>query len=585
MLYFDFLDYEDFKSIFGMREHGNGKISRTNLILLSLYKDRQSLRNFMAYNEFMSLMDTYNILRRRRSKISDACGHKNRKNFDKVNMMFNLVKERLEGQEFSFVVRYFDLLEFRSLSTLKPHLFYLMGVMELFKPNAACHGMRLHGKRFLSDSFMTDDMEGLCEDGTINGIRYVNMEKQHVFKMRAGRMFKHLMECNQITSMLPYEMKIWLSEQFVADWTEYTTRQFSSSCYELHVDKNFSDIYSKECCAGYDENDDSFGSCMMDDEQWTFYRDSVKAHAAYLTDGDDMIVARCIIFDEVFDGEGKKWRLAERQYAMDCREDLKRQLVCALIRGGYIDGYKRVGSSCHDSHDFQDNEGNPLYDVDFHIECRLESGDTLSYQDSFKYYNFNEQIAYNDDCHSYDINLDTTESIVEGEYCEHRDAYYAECDTRYCENTDSREHVDDCIEIDDCWYYAGYECEDPESYDLHKCANCGDWFYDSNAYYSELTEEYYCSSNCLECAEESYKEDNFYYSDWDEEYFENEEDVITALVFSDWRARYVTSTISVESFNDLVENGEATEYMGRYYIDNLNFEGEPAHLALDVKAA
>ena len=68
-------------------------------------------------------------------------------------------------------------------------------------------------------------------------------------------------------------------------------------------------------------------------DYYYFYMDSVDASAAYLTDEDDMVIARCIIYNEVKDQDGNKWRLAERQYASDENDILKRALIDALIKG------------------------------------------------------------------------------------------------------------------------------------------------------------------------------------------------------------------------------------------------------------
>ena len=70
---------------------------------------------------------------------------------------------------------------------------------------------------------------------------------------------------------------------------------------------------------------------------------------------------------------------------------LKRALIDALIKGGHIDGYKKVGAGCGDSRAFVDLEENSLSDRKFRIECDLDYDDTLSYQDSFKWYNQSEE--------------------------------------------------------------------------------------------------------------------------------------------------------------------------------------------------
>ncbi len=54
---------------------------------------------------------------------------------------------------------------------------------------------------------------------------------------------------------------------------------------------------------------------MVDKEQHSFYENAVNASAAYLENEEGKIIARCIIFNEVKDQDGKIWRLAERQYS------------------------------------------------------------------------------------------------------------------------------------------------------------------------------------------------------------------------------------------------------------------------------
>ena len=44
MLYYDFMDYEDFKERFGIVHHGNGAKNRKNKILLAYIKNKELLR-------------------------------------------------------------------------------------------------------------------------------------------------------------------------------------------------------------------------------------------------------------------------------------------------------------------------------------------------------------------------------------------------------------------------------------------------------------------------------------------------------------------------------------------------------------
>lgn len=234
--------------------------------------------------------------------------------------------------------------------------------------------------RLKSHKFSTDDFEGICEDRDHTSIRYVNNERDRVFKMRAGKFLRSIVEEWGLDEVIPYNVKIWLCEDFAEQWKAYALSKMNDTEYTLHVNDNFEDIYDSCCCEG------DFGSCMVNDGYWTFYRDSVDAKAAYLTrdtDDGELIVARCIIYTNVHVyGTDRTLRLAERQYSTDGDESLKRVLVMRLIAGGYIDGYKKVGADCHSPKAFVGNDGNPLESLDLWIDCRLEQEDTCSYQDS-----------------------------------------------------------------------------------------------------------------------------------------------------------------------------------------------------------
>ena len=177
---------------------------------------------------------------------------------------------------------------------------------------------------------------------------------------------------------MPESVIIYLQECFTQDWQAFSISSLPKE-NRLFVDDNFNDIYDSGECEG------DFYSCMTDKGYHCFYRDSVDASAAYLKNEDGKIIARCVIFNKVYEeGSNKIWRLAERQYSTNQDDVLKRALVNALIIGGYIDGYKQVGYDCHHSRSFVDIFGNSLEDKKFYIDCDLGTEDTLSYQDSFK---------------------------------------------------------------------------------------------------------------------------------------------------------------------------------------------------------
>ena len=595
MLFFSFKNYEEFNEIFGIVEHGNGVKSRKNKILLALYKDKQFFKFHVQYLSFMTdkrLRDHFHI------RYSETTCNSAAERI--AQRIFDFYDEKVHNASIDSKI---GLLRYTNLIDLKNRLYSIMQNSGLTKPEC-CFDVRLGDKLYFSDIYETDDMNGLCEDGTLNAIRYRNIEKNRTFKMKAGRMLNHLISRNKVVSTMPEEIKRWFSEEFVADWVEYSREHIKETEYTLHVDDNFRDIYCSDCCAGYDEDSDAFGSCMVDDDQWQFYRHSVKAKAAYLTDSDDMIVARCIIYSEVFDENDKVWRLAERQYSKFSDLSLQRQLVLALIRDGHIDGYKRVGASCHAPRDFVDNEGNSLQDKRFRIKCKLHNGDVLSYQDSFKYYSVEEEIADNYG-HREEL-LSTTEG--EFSYDEHEHEYwsaYNECyisedeaiwvesrndyfreDQVHYAYTEAHCHYqeycfeDDCVEIDGDYIYAGDNCEEYEAHGISKCPECGFYFIarEGNAAYSELTGEDYCDDNCLDNAESRWHRDNGdVFSTYDDTWY-GEEEVITAMLWDEFLGGYSNTIISIESFNELVEDGEATVFCGDYFVDQIQNDGEPLHL-------
>ena len=595
MLYYNFKNYEEFKGLFGIVEHGNGEKSRKNMIMLSLWKDKTFLHRHIMYLQIKSHDDLWSHALNRISRIENAESHP--AGYEHKKKVWSMVAESC-GRFVSSNSEYsdYDLLSVMNVTALRRVIYNLMGSQK-FRKNDAVYRMELMDHLFYSNLYKTDDLKGLCEDGTPNAIRYINVERERVFKMRAGKMFEnHLLSCNRLTEILPIQIKRMLTEDFVGDWITYSKNNAGNGAYVLHVDDNFEDIYSSSYLKG------NFHSCMVGEGNWYFYRDSVKAKAAYLTDSDDMIVARCIIFTEVYDENGKLWRLAERQYSTDSDLGLQRMLISALIREGYIDGYKSVGASCSDSHNFVDIDGNSLYDVDFHIECNLEIDDALSYQDSFKYYDKRSNIAYNDSSYSYDFELDTTAGSLEDNHCwsdynqeyiNSDEAYYVETRDDYFypnQCVDARVYnsysgrfsseccfEDDCVGINGDYYYAGEDCEYPEDYGLRRCAECGEFFVYDEGCESEITGEEYCCSYCLEEAEESYKEDNWFYSDYDEQYFEDEDDLSRAMQWNG--SSYTLVTISIETLENLMDDGEAVEIGGVNYIDAIGFDGEPVHFA------
>ena len=405
--------------------------------------------------------------------------------------------------------------------------------------------VKLINYTFKSSKFETDEFNGLCEDGDPKSCRYINHSNEgRIFKMKAGKFIRSLVLETEFGQTLPEQVLNWLSEEFTQEWQTFTLSTFPEN--KLFVNNNFADIYSSNRCKG------NFHSCMTDEDYYTYYQDSVKAKAAYLENEEGEIIARCIIFPEVYDENGKVWRLAERQYSTECDDVLKRALVDALIRGNHIDGYKKVGAGCSDTREFVDINGNSLADKKFYIDCRLETYGTLSYQDSFRYYNYSEEKAYNySDCH-YSYCLDTTDGSIDGddddepqEYDSYHDADAYEVVTVYVHGereTCDIDRLDDFIEINGTYYH-----ED----DVSQCDKCGDSYLSNEGTHSDITGQDYCCEECRKEAEQIYMQQNWYYSDYDKTYFEDRKDLTTYLHW-DWNVvNYEVKTISKHTLEKL----------------------------------
>jgi hypothetical protein len=344
---------------------------------------------------------------------------------------------------------------------------------------------------------------------------------------------------------LPESLINWLCEEFTLEWKAYAVGKIPQNT--LFVNDDFERIYSSKHLQG------NFGSCMVNRGLHSFYKDSVKAKAAYLENSEGMVIARCIIYTEVFDQDDKIYRLAERQYATNGNEVYKRALIDALIAAGEIDGYKQITAGCGEPRNFVDVEGNSLFEKKFSIKCNLDYEDYLSYQDSFKWYNICSRIATNYGEGDYD--LATTEGeLVDDEYDAYDDFHgYACYETTLCYRNGHEYYVDVdnlgdfvWIECDQCYYHKD---------DVEECPICGRAFVKSDGSYSEMTEMEYCKDDCADRAEEQYKQEHWYYSEYDTDYYEDKDEITH---FNEWNQEqncYVRKSIHIDSLRtNLIEN-------------------------------
>lgn len=516
MLYYKFRNFEEFNELFGIQHHGNGEKSRKNKILLSYIKNRKLLHDAVVSGDY-SLLHISSMAELKQAMIARI--------ISSGNQDANLPYE-----------------------------------------------VKILKDTYRSAIYYTDDYEGVCEDGDYHAIRYVNVENERVFKMKIGKFYRKIILETDFGKTLPAQVVTYLCEEMTQAWQAFAMSFLPRN--RLYINDDFGRIYDSDECVG------NFQSCMVDKGYHTFYRDAVDASAAYLENEDGKIIARCIIYNQVQDQHGDVWRLAERQYATDGNDILKRALVDALIRGNHIDGYKQIGAGCHDSKAFVDVCGNSLCHLDLSIKCDLDYGDTLSYQDSFKAYDDYNRIATN--FGEGDIELDITDGVLqddENEYDDYHDRYCQQTTTVYYRG---REMSCDSDDLDDFRWVENdgeYHHED----DVYRCEKCGEYVLTESSYYSEITEEYYCCESCMSSAEQDYKENNWYYSDYDEEYYEDCDDVVEYMYWLSSYKRYERRTISAESLDEQVECGDFHLFDGTAYDEIDESTGLPYGMRLVAK--
>ena len=502
-----FRNPSQFNQIFGIVERDNGTKSRRNGILLTFYKSKKVwayARKYNKYDEFFSITSMLELKYYLLNKIQREMGRDNR------------------------------------------YPVYLMG------------------ETYFSNVFETDECEGIPSNGLAGYVRYMTHEKNRegkVYKMKAGRFYKRLLLETELGNALPEQVLNWLCEEFTNEWTSYVTRRLPN--FTLNIDDDFERIYSY----GNGRCTYEFGSCMMDDNQHRYYNDCVKAKAASLVNEDGNVIARCVIFTDVKDTEGNTWRLAERQYSQGGSDLLKRCLVDALIEAKEIDGYKQVGVDCHATNSYVSVNGEPLYDKQFSIDCNLETSiddddaddeqyrHILSYQDSFKFYDYKKKKAFN--------------------YCPVDWTYVAELDTtcHYLESTFDDYNQEECFQIK--WvYFKGeqikcnrykltdfieYEGEWIHKDDFVECPICGGRmpnpkYHSSMPFLYSYQGKYVCSHDCKSRLRQEIMQNSFY-DDLLDEHVSKDENTPIRFLYMAW-GEVLVKTTSLETFISKLINGK-----------------------------
>ena len=385
----------------------------------------------------------------------------------------------------------------------------------------------IYGK---SETYQTDDRNGVCADGDPMSVRYKRIDTGKVFKMKTGKFFRRLID--EMHPELPEPVRVYFCEQLSA---MYRAGHAEDGRYKLTLDRDFEKIYT-----GY-----YFGSCMADKGQWKFYRDSSPdALAAGLWDGD-RLVARCIVWNATDADTGEKIRLAERQYGDN--SETRRQLVYLLAEQHKIDGHKQFEAGCYDGRNYVMLDGKSLRDRHLYVTCTAREGDVQSFQDSFRYLSFGEERAYNWEDADYDVDIATTDRCIGGR-----------CDDPEDGEIDGSQRY---VERDNEWYN-----RDSTVYMDYR----GEWAHEDDCYYSEQEDDNILCDDAVQLYDEEYcQRDNARLIEAGEhegEYAYYEDDDLKR----DYQGRYVLADDCEEIFagryaGSFVPKNEADELEPRFY--------------------
>lgn len=459
-----------------------------------------------------------------------------------------------------FKKRNFKVINFKTMAEMQNEVWSSLvsdGGYDLGLP----YKMELMGYIFMSDLYETDQYKGVCEDHDTRSIRYRNVEQHRVFKMKAGKMLHHLINASEYGKTLPEPVQRWIEEDFAQRWQSYCMGKLPAN--HLIINDDFKRIYSSESCIS------CFNSCMVNQDHWPFYRNSVDAKAAFLVDSDDMVIARAILWPHVYDEDGKEYRYLDRQYATDGSVVLMRALIDKLIEAGEIDCYKVPGCGCGEANAIVDINGASMADKTLHIKCDVDTDEVISYMDTFKWYDYNSEKAYNSSRVSWSYCLDTTSYSIDDDSDDEEDQYYDDYHQEFTDSELTQVYVHGveyyCADdwLDDFHYVDRLE-EYHHQDDVFYCPECECYELKDHIFHSDLTGEDYCCEECRDDAEEKYKKANWHYSAFDDQYFEDQEDI---TFFNAWNPEieaYTEKTISKKSLIEMVKAGRLFLFAGEY---------------------
>lgn len=390
----------------------------------------------------------------------------------------------------------------------------------------------LLGKSYFSNNYFLDGTNGICEDLDVTAIRYKNSAGR-VYKMKAGKFIRQILLENGVNEIVGETLTNFYCEIFTQKWQADALVKTSVQ-YSLKYDRDFEFIYNSDNYGG--ERD--FGSCMTNNGYHVMYEDLYGCYAASIINGENKILARCIVWENVHEIESKKvWRLADRQYSDNVNTIHCQMLINALISDNKIDGYKKIGAGCGDARQFIGVNGEDLSERHLWIDFNLQDGDTISYMDTFKWY-FHD-IGKADNSNHFDgeySDLATTYGTLEIEDNRNYDEY-------------NEEYTDDELVPVRVWTGSFYR---EQSVSAEYASDNFSWSEYSNSYFDEayLSEffEDWLPLDEYESIEQDYKESNWNYDEYHEEYTDDDIVECNILYGEEYRTKLVSEKYADENF-------------------------------------
>ncbi len=143
-----------------------------------------------------------------------------------------------------------------------------------------------------SDRLETDERKGVCEDGTLNAIRYKVIEPEHIYKMPAKKMISQLASTVRLSSEACSGLNF---GEFEIEWIKIQTKKDWNS-YELVIDDDFEDLWNGDrVWDGTVDRDALRGNSMLNGD---FYKDYETKIVKLKVNGT--IMASAILWEEVF---------------------------------------------------------------------------------------------------------------------------------------------------------------------------------------------------------------------------------------------------------------------------------------------